>query len=115
MPNFNYRALATDGKIVSGSLMAANRPDAVAELKKQGVRPLELSEHEIQTSAATKKQVDESLKRARVPRDEIQVFTSQLAALLSAGIVLSQALAILEEQTENENLSKILYSVREDI
>lgn len=115
MPNFNYRALATDGKIVSGSLMAANRPDAVAELKKQGVRPLELSEHEIQTSAAAKKQVDESLKRARVPRDEIQVFTSQLAALLSAGIVLSQALAILEEQTENENLSKILYSVREDI
>ena len=114
MPTFQYRALSSEGQVVTGSVAATNRPEAVNQLKTQGIRPLELSEKDIPFTA--KESVSTlSLRKARVSRENVQVFTTQLAALLSAGIILSQALAILEEQTESPALSKIIHEVRTDI
>ena len=114
MPTFQYRALATDGQVILGSIVATNRPDAVNLLKTQGIRPLELSEKDILVPVAESISTL-NLRKARVSRENIQVFTTQLAALLSAGIILSQALVVLEEQTESPALSKIVKQVRTDI
>ncbi len=112
MPVYRYRALTADGRSVDGSLNAPARQEAVAQLRNQGVRPLEVIE---QTNSSLKAATQAAPKRGRVKQNDIQVFTAQLAALLRAGIVLSQALAILEEQTESAALSAILKDVREDI
>jgi type II secretion system protein F len=114
MPNFEYRALAADGKTITGTLSALSRPEVVNQLKAQGMRPMAITESASQAAMA-KTDIDPSLHKARVSREDLQVFTSQLASLLSAGIVLSQALAILEEQTESASLSKIIHHVRDDI
>lgn len=112
MPLFRYRALTSDGRTVNGSLNAAERNDAVAQLRGQGVRPLEVVE---QSHSAPKTEAKAAPRRGRVKQNDIQVFTAQLAALLRAGIVLSQALSILEEQTESAALSAILHDVRDEI
>ncbi|MGI6456247.1 MAG: type II secretion system F family protein [bacterium] len=114
MAQFNYRALSGNGQIITGSITAASRPEAVSQLRQQGVRPLHLDES--QTSGA-KTAVEGSIskRRARVSRRDIQVFTAQLSALLKAGIILSQALAILEEQTENASFAAIIKMIHKDI
>ncbi len=113
MPTFRYKALSPDGQTVSGTLIAGNRPEAVSQLRERGVRPLNIETEQvakIQAAAAAK-----SSRRSRINKRDIFVFTSQLAALLKAGIVMSQALSILEEQTESESLAKIIRAIREDI
>ncbi|MDP8245553.1 MAG: type II secretion system F family protein [Candidatus Hinthialibacter antarcticus] len=112
MPLYRYRALTAEGRPVNGSLSAPERNDAVAQLRTQGVRPIEVVE---QSKTGPKVASTSAPRRGRVKQNDIQVFTAQLAALLRAGIVLSQALSILEEQTESAAMSAILHDVREDI
>ena len=111
MASYSYRALTTDGQTITGTLDAPSRPEAVTQLKKQGMRPLNIDEERVRVQ---EKKVSTG-RRSRVTNRDVQVFTAQLAALLKAGIVLSQALAILEEQSENETLSNIIRDVRDAI
>ncbi|HOJ61227.1 MAG TPA: type II secretion system F family protein [bacterium] len=116
MPVFTYRALSADGQIIEGTLTAGSRPDAVSLIKERGMRPVQVNEG--QAKAAAKAQTGAAVstgRRSRVTQRDIQVFTGQLAALLKAGIVLSQALAILEEQTESDTLGRIIREVRDEI
>ncbi len=53
--------------------------------------------------------------RAKVKRAELIVFTTHLAAVLSAGIPILQGLTDLEEQTESEKFKKVIAKIREDI
>ena len=113
MPTFHYRALTAEGQTVTGSLSAGTRPEAISQLKDRGIRPLQLDTTAVaKTESAAK---GKSGRRSRIARRDIQVFTGQLAALLKAGIVMSQALTILEEQTESETLGKMIHEIREDI
>ncbi len=113
MPIFRYKALTADGQALTGTVVAETRPEAIAQLKDRGVRPLNV-DTEVKTKDVEAAPAKGS-RRSRITRRDIFVFTSQLAALLKAGIVMSQALSILEEQTESESLAKVIHDVREDI
>lgn len=116
MPIFLYRALTPEGQTATGSLTAATRQEAVAQIKDRGLRPLGVEENAEERSSDKAKEAQKSASgRSRVSSRDVLVFTSQLAALLKAGIVMSQALAILEEQSESAAMSRILREVREDI
>jgi len=41
MPNFEYRALAADGKTITGTLSALSRPEVVNQLHLDGQQPVE--------------------------------------------------------------------------
>lgn len=115
MPNFTYRALTATGQTATGVLTAGTRQEAVAQIKERGLRPLGVEENQDAPSAVTVKSGEAVKSRGRIKSRDVLVFTSQLAALLKAGIVMSQALAILEEQSENAAMSQIIHAVREDI
>lgn len=114
MAIFSYRALSTDGQVITGTIAADSQPDAVSQIRERGMRPINISEDQtaLATGSSDKTKVS---RRSRIGSRDIQVFTSQLGALLKAGIVLSQALAILEEQTESATLAGIIHEVRHDI
>lgn len=113
MPLFHYKAMTNEGQSITGTIVAGNRPDAVTQLKERGVRPITVDvESKARNIRGEAKKIE---RRTRVTSRDIQVFTSQLAALLKAGIVMSQALSILEEQTESESLAKIIHNVRDEI
>lgn len=116
MPNFSYRALTPEGQTASGILTAASRQEAVAQIKERGLRPLGIDENaEIRSTGKIQPVERAKGLRSRISGRDVLVFTSQLAALLKAGIVMSQALAILEEQSESAGMTQILHTVREDI
>ncbi len=51
----------------------------------------------------------------RVSFSDVVIFTRQLATMIQAGLVLSEALDILEDQEENESLKVIIDKISQDI
>lgn len=52
---------------------------------------------------------------SRVPFSDVVIVTRQLATMVEAGLVLSEALDILEEQQENKQFKKVLVKVSSDV
>ncbi len=105
MAVFNYTGLRTsDEKEVRGVFDAESERDARRILKKKNIFPvtLELAAANIGDKASDSflKKVHRSLfaKRHRTSKNEIIVFTRQLAGLLEAGFSVVNALNSLEEQ-----------------
>ena len=80
MSTFHYRALATDGKVRSGTLSSGDEAAAVRELRRQGMTPV---------FVGTSRPGGLSLKLPSFPRRrsrDILHFTEEVATLLAAGI-----------------------------
>jgi general secretion pathway protein F len=90
MRRFHYRALGQTGVEVEGELAADDERDAAAQLQRTGNFPIEV------TPAATSS-TDKSRSPAswRLSARELTLFTRQLGTLLSAGVIVDRALALL--------------------
>ncbi len=115
MPTFRYRAIAPDGQMLDGTLTAGTQPEAVSLLRGQGAKPIKIELDGGTVNSPKTNTAAKQSKKAYATKKEAMMFTSQLAALLKAGIVLSQALAILEEQAESDHLRELLRIIHEDI
>src|SRR6187431_1643346 len=95
MSTFFFRAVATDGKLRTGSISAETDRAVARELRKQGLTP-------VYVGLAPQKSSFEirlpSFSRNRW-RD-ILFFTQELSTLLNAGVPLDRGLAITAELTE---------------
>jgi type II secretory pathway component PulF len=105
MSNFQYKALAADGKITEGTLEAGGRQDALRLLQGRGLRPIRLGEGTAQARAADKKSAEvasEALVRKKIAFKTLENFTRQLSSLLAAGVPLARALQILSRESSNK-------------
>jgi type IV pilus assembly protein PilC len=135
MPSFKYSAIGSDGRTVQGKLDAASKTECVAELRKRSLTPLDVSE---KGSAPSPK----GNSKAPVPRadvaggpppaertrakpaggkggvrrkEEVVLFTRQLATMIGAGIPMLEALEILKEQAESKQFATLLDHVIGDV
>jgi type IV pilus assembly protein PilC len=107
MPTFVYSARpATGGDITQGEVEVASKEDVLALLHKQKMIPVSVREKE--------KGISISFGTGVSTRD-IVIFTRQFATMINSGLPLVQSLDILAEQTENENLRKIIQDVLYDV
>lgn len=104
-----YKAANRAGQTVEGLIEAADKKSVVFELRAKSLYLLNLTE------ANPKSTLDIAFGSAKLPKRTLAVFCTQFASILKAGVPLIQALAILEEQTENIKLKKILQTVGEDL
>lgn len=111
MAIFNYKALNSSGKNVTGVIEADTPKDARAKLRGQGLLPVDLSE--------TKAGAKEFLRAPRIFRSraesETASFTRQLATLVKSGIPVSDGLRVLIEQTENAGLERALMDIHSKV
>lgn len=96
--------------MVSGVLEAADRDDAVAKLKRQGLFLLSVD----MARGGLGEGIGGRILR-RIPRQEVAVCIGQLASLLKAGLPLATAIKSLQEQTAGTPLSAVLERVRADV
>ena len=112
MAKFIYRAKDWAGKTVKGELEASHEKEVVESLRTNGLMPLEIS-------IKSENIISEILHKVtgRISGKQISSFTRQLATMMTAGLPMTDALALLKNQQENESalyfiLEKILSDVR---
>ncbi|MFN0065009.1 MAG: type II secretion system F family protein, partial [Chlamydiales bacterium] len=105
---YQYRFIDSQGKKRSGQLAALSLREAKEKLHAQGVFVLSLKKRRSSLSFFRKKE-------AGLSREQLNIFTTQLAHLLSAGVPLYESLLSLEEQYNNERFHTIISSLCEQI
>ena len=106
MATFAYRATTLDGTVIEGSLEAPDEKTALERLKRTGVIPLKL--------APPKEGLRKKLAQ-RASRGDLLTFTTELSALLTAGLPLDRSLNILSEISENKETKHIIQAVLRSI
>ncbi len=108
---FQYSVRDRTGKLVTGKI-DADSPGAVAsKLKSMGYAPVSIT----QTNAGMSREINMPKLGAKVKLKDLAVFSRQFATMINSGLSLLRALSILEEQSENKELAKVLTLVRQDV
>ena len=107
---FAYTALDRSGKRTTGTIPAETRAAAMDAVDRLGLTPLDLKESAGRATAATR-----SGKPVRVPAKAVEGFTRELANLLSAGLSLSRALALLKREASHAGAKHVWSQIHDDV
>lgn len=107
MPNFKYKGVDSHGKVVNGVVEAADSQAAHRSLSGSGVDVFFLRE---KTGLFSFSLSSLSIFSG-VSSKEVVIFIRQFSVLISASVTLSDALQMLADQTEGQNLKKILSEI----
>jgi len=109
---FEYTVRAKDGKIVKGRIEAPNEAAVAQRLRSMGTAPLSISA--VSTTGLNAEITIPGLSD-RISIKDLAVMARQLATMINSGLSILRSLQILAEQSENKNLAKVLYQVRNDV
>jgi general secretion pathway protein F len=128
MPLFSYKALSNNGSVTAGEVEAADRPEALRWLDRKGLQPVHLRETTSAVPAAQRgtgkpkppRHAAPAAAEEEVPegpiklkKQEVVLFTEELADMLSAGLQLEPALKSMESRQELGNLKAVSYKIRQ--
>jgi general secretion pathway protein F len=112
---FEFRGVeVASGKAVKGFRDAENPKGLRALLRREGILLTQATE-EKERVLREKKNIDLFAVFKRPSASDVAVMTRQLATLVRAGVPLVDSIQALTEQVENEQLVRILTSVRESL
>ena len=104
---FFFRAVASDGKIRTGSLSGNDEKGIARELRKQGLTPVYVGATPKTASSLEIKLPSFGGRR----RSDVLFFTQELSTLLNAGVPLDRALSITAELTDRAQFRFIVLDV----
>ena len=110
MGTFTYTAKKDRGALFSGEAIGDSKAAVVAELRRKGLTVVSLEQKRGMPDLKT---LMENSKRISV-RDKA-VFARQFATMINSGLAVLRGLYVLEEQTQNPRLRKIIKAVRDDV
>ena len=109
MPAYNYVAMNRAGKRVKDSLEAANMESAKNSLRSAGYTLLEIKEQSV-----LDKDIDLPFLGNPSAKD-MALFCRQFRSILKAGVSVSNILAMLGQQTENDKLRTAIRDMQTNI
>ncbi len=104
--DFTYEALNRQGESITGKVVANSTSEAYEKLREAGVVVTNLKE----TTVKKKKKGGK-----KVTLSDMSLFSRQLAAMIGAGIPVTQAMSTLVNQTTNPTLSNAIKEVASDV
>lgn len=105
MTNYYFKAVASDGKLRTGTLHAESDRWVARELQKQGLTP-------VYVGLEPKKSLELKLPSfVGGKRRSVLFFTQELSTLLNAGVPLDRAISITSELTERASFRLIVIDV----
>lgn len=104
MPLFSYNALGKSGEEVSGQITSNDQQSALQKLIENGFLVTDITE-------VVEKQKQKLFSKKKVKVGDLSLFSRQLASMLGAGIPVTQAIATLSKQTENQTLRGALVQI----
>ena len=112
MPKFAYKVITETGDVSAGTIEADSVDAANSKLTAQGYIPTQVREVTI-NAGLDLKALQDRLTPIRVP--EIILFTKQFRTMIRAGVSMLNLLSILEDQTENVKLKKVISEMHQAI
>src|SRR5580658_7192744 len=103
---FHFRAVASDGKLRTGTLTAETDKSVVQELRRQGLIPVYVGAGQQNRGFELKLP---AFNRGR--RRDVLFFTQEISTLLNAGVPLDRALSITAELTERSSFRALMTDV----
>jgi type II secretory pathway component PulF len=113
MPKFAYRAINQSGNTVSSVIEADSSEMATLILTERGLIPLKVTEKVRGSQGFTWTNIKERLTPIKI--GDLILFTKQLKTMIKAGVPILMILQILENQTENVRLKRIVVAIALDI
>ena len=113
MPKFSYQAITETGATTSGEIEADSLEVANNMLASRGYIPTRVKADQPALSGLQMSKIREQLSPVKAP--ELILFTKQFKTMINAGVNMMNMLEILEEQTENPKLRRILGKMHQDI
>jgi type IV pilus assembly protein PilC len=109
---FDYKVRDSDGKLVKNKIDADSIAIVAARLREMGYTPIDIKPVR---AASLNKDINIPWLSDRVPLKELAITSRQLATMVSAGLTLVRALAVLAEQVDSKYLRTVLIAVRRDV
>ena len=107
MAKFVFEARGPGGRDFRGEIEAASEAEARVKLRAQRLMPTRIS---TQTVVAVKKKGG-----AKISSKDLQIFTRQLATLLSSGVPIMQAMETLADGSRSPGLVTALNDIAEEV
>ena len=115
MAQFQYRAADGDGKILEGTIEAAEATLAVSRLQDRGLIPLRVEEAGKSRGGIGSITLPSlSFKRGVRGRD-LLIFTHEMSTLLASGLPLDRSLSILAELAERPEMKRVVADVLQSV
>jgi type IV pilus assembly protein PilC len=111
MASFAYSAINAQGVELSGEIAAADIVSAREQLRVKGLLAQTLKEISDGTSGIGQTQIGSKSVKPK----SLQIFSRQFATMIEAGLNVVSALVILEEQTDDDNLTGVIHELRQDV
>ena len=115
MPVYDYKGLTATGSSKTGIIDADSPREARIKLRNQNLLVTEIKQRAAAVKKDRSKEKILDFSRAAKGRDEIPMYTRQLATLLRAGIPLAQAMSALIEQCQTSDLEAAFRDIREKL
>jgi type II secretory pathway component PulF len=112
---FNYIALDKSGKRYSAKQEAESIAALVAQLKGEGLLPIQVKRAGNISSRSSKSRVVFGPRRKSIKVKDLAIFTRQLSSVLQAGILITEALATIGSDWHDPYLRKIIEDILGDI
>lgn len=112
MIKFNYKAVDENGKIFKEKIEAQSEADLAKNLKSEGKTLLSAEVVNEKSASAIWEKL--STMGTVTMREKI-LFARNLASMVDAGLSVSRALVIMQRQTKNPRLKKVLKDIDEDV
>lgn len=111
MAAFEYQALDAKGKTVKGVTNGDHAKQVRAELRAQGLTPLEVKS--VSQNAANKSQSKGSqTRRIKMKPNELSILTRQMATLLESGMTVEETLRAMIKQSEGHRVKSVVSDIR---
>ena len=108
---YTYKVRDKQGKVLQGSLDADSTTLVANKLRQMGYVPLAIDK---KPSGGLSTEL--KLPGAGKPKiKDIAIFSRQFAVMIDSGLSLLRSLYVLEDQTENKVLAKVIAEVRQDV
>lgn len=112
MPNFSYKAVASNGKHTEGEIEAPNFDTAIDRLQASGLLPISAKEVAYRSKPKQESIFQTSFKKGRVKHKDVINITRELATLMNAGLPLDKALQTLISLSKQPNVKKMLQDIQ---
>jgi type IV pilus assembly protein PilC len=107
---YAYKVKDSSGKFVEGTVEAVSEAAVADKLKSMGYVTLDVRP----AGNTMGRQIKIGLPK-RVKLKDLAVFSRQFATMVDAGLTMLRSLSILSEQSENQELRRVLRQVKQDV